>query len=208
MASDPSIKIRPATENDIPQVHAIYSHYVNNTVLTFMQNPPPLASMVSKFKSNTAIRGLPYLVAVDAVANDAVLGYTYLSPFRGTMISYGPSVELSLFLHPQHRRQGLGTRLLSALLSSLGPYPYANGESAGRSESVQHRAIEHAGHEYDEVIADGIPVRNVIACMALDPEGKDGGEGLCRWYEKRGFVETGRLKGIGFKKMKWSVYSI
>jgi L-amino acid N-acyltransferase YncA len=207
MASDPSIKIRPATENDIPQVHAIYSHYVNNTVLTFMQNPPPLESMVSKFKHITAVRGLPYLLAVE-VANDTVLGYTYLSPFRGTMISYGPSVELSLFLHPQYSCQGLGTSLLSALLSSLGPYSYANGESAGRSDGVWHRAIEHAGYQYYEVIADSIPIRNVIACMALDPEAKDGGEGLRRWYEKRGFVETGRLKGVGYKKMKWSVYSI
>ncbi|KAL1963054.1 hypothetical protein VTN77DRAFT_8700 [Rasamsonia byssochlamydoides] len=209
-----TIKIRLATEDDIPQVHAIYSHYVRETVLTFMQNPPPLAAMVAKFRGNTTVRGLPFLVAVeDETGTDVVLGYAYLSPFRGTMISYGPTVELSLFLHPAHRSRGLGTRLLTTLLSMLGPYPNTttaadNNEdravlAESSSDGVKHRASEHTGYPDSEVVAS-VPVRNVIACMALDTEeGKDGGEGLRRWYEKRGFVERGRLKGVGFKKGRW-----
>jgi GNAT superfamily N-acetyltransferase len=203
-----AIKIRPATEDDIPQVHAIYSHYVRETVLTFMQTPPPLASMIAKFRTNTTVRGLPYLVAVDDKETTAakVLGYTYLSPFRGTMLSYGPTVELSLFLDPAHRFRGLGTRLLSALLSMLGPYPYNNNDKeysdstrALSIDGVRHLVVEHEGYP-DSVVIASAPVRNVIACMALDSEGKDGGEGLRRWYEERGFVERGRLKGVGFKK--------
>lgn len=219
-----TIKIRHATEDDIPQVHAIFSHYVRETILTFIQNPPPLEAMVAKFRGNTIGRGLPYLVAVEEGEDEddeshktgTVLGYAYFSPFRGTMISYGGTVELSLFLHPEHRGRGLGTRLLTTLLSMLGPYPHNTPTASSGSDDedgitsteistdgVSHLAREHEGYPDSEVTVS-VPVRNVIACMALDTkEGKDGGEGLRKWYENRGFVERGRLKGVGFKKGRW-----
>lgn len=210
-----AIKIRPATEDDISQVHAIYSHYVRETVLTFLQNPPPLEAMVAKFRGNTVVHGLPYLVAVEedeeSHKTDVVLGYAYLSPFRGTMISYGGTVELSLFLHPEQRNRGLGTKLLATLLSMLGPYPNTTTSSDKEdgivstgisANGISHLAREHQGYP-DYEVAVSVPVRSVIACMALDTEGKDGGEGLRKWYEKRGFVERGRLKGVGFKRGRW-----
>lgn len=196
-----SFKIRPATEADMPQVLAINTHYVLHTVVTFLQNPAPLSSYVAKFKDITT-RGLPFLVAVNdetnvdeaAVQQETVIGYTYLSPFRGALLSYGPSVELSLFVHKDHTSCGVGSVLLSTLLGSL------------QGGKVKHLAREHAGYPDYEVLTPGcgVPVQNVIACMSLDTEeGKEGGEGLRKWYEKRGFVERGRLKGIGFKKGRW-----
>jgi L-amino acid N-acyltransferase YncA len=189
----PAFKIRAATENDIPQVHTIYSHYVANTVLTFMQTAPPLQSMLDKFKNNTGNTrsGLPYLVAVDTDTEKTVLGFAYLSPFRGTMFSYGPTVELSLFLSPEYTHKGIGSYLLTELLSKL------------QDNKPLHRAVEHAGYKSHESVSDPMPVRNIIACMALDPEGRDQGEGLRKWYEQRGFVERGRLKSVGLKKGKW-----
>lgn len=171
------IKIRPATVSDVPQLHAIYSYYVKETVITFLQKPPPLSSLVPKFQEITS-RGLPFLIAVDdstemETETETVLGYTFLSPFRGTMLSYGPTVELSLFVHHSHTSRGLGSLLLSTLLATLGP-----------SSDVKHLAREHPDIPDCEVVAPdgGMSVRNVIACMALDTRnGKDGGEGLRRW---------------------------
>ncbi|KAL1877687.1 hypothetical protein Plec18167_004653 [Paecilomyces lecythidis] len=196
-----SFQIRPATEADIPEVHAINTHYVTNTVVTFLQNPAPLSSTFSKFRDFTD-RGLPFLVAVDdaksagdtAQQQQTVIGYTYLSPFRGAMLSYGPTVELSLFVHKDHTSRGVGSVLLSALLEKI------------QGGKVKHLAREHAGDPDHEVRAPdgGVPIRNVIACMALDTvDGKEGGEGLRKWYEKRGFAERGRLKSVGYKKGRW-----
>jgi len=50
----------------------------------------------------------------------------------------------------------------------------------------------------------GITVDNIIAVMAVDPEGKDKGETLRRWYIKRGF-QKGRISKIGFKRGHWFV---
>ncbi|CRG86156.1 hypothetical protein PISL3812_03159 [Talaromyces islandicus] len=191
----PEFKIRAATENDISQVHAIYSHYVANTVLTFMQTTPPLQSMLDKFKTNTESRRLPYLVAVDKSNDKTVLGFAYLSPFRGTMFSYGPTVELTIFLSPEYKQNGIGSYLLAELLSKV--------QSGGKEHVAQHRAVEHAGYNGHETHSEPMPIRNILACMALDPDGRDQGEGLRKWYEQRGFVERGRLKGAGLKKGKW-----
>ncbi|KZF25968.1 hypothetical protein L228DRAFT_257482 [Xylona heveae TC161] len=209
-----AVIIRPAVEEDLAQVLDINTYYIRETVVTFAQNPPPLSSLVAKFHDITS-RGLPFLVAVETgltngdaenrgganAPTDKVIGYTYLSPFRGGMLSYGPTVELSIFLHPSHTSSGTGSRLLSTLLSLLGPY---NGSP--KVDGVKHLAREHVGHPEHEIFSPegGVPVRSVIACMSLDTEkGKDSGEGLRRWYEQRGFVERGRLKGAGFKKGRW-----
>jgi hypothetical protein len=49
----------------------------------------------------------------------------------------------------------------------------------------------------------GVRIRNILAVMAVDTSGKDGGEALQRWYIKRGFVERGRMDKIGFKMGRW-----
>jgi L-amino acid N-acyltransferase YncA len=189
-----AITIRPATIDDIPQVHAINTHYVLNTVITFQQTPSSLTEFIAKFKGITA-RGLPFLVAIEISASkvDQIIGYAYLSPFRGPKLSYAPTVELSIFLNPTHTERGTGSLLLSALLSLVSSV-----------DGIIHRALERSndssGYDTSE---DGHRIRNVLAVMALDPEEKDTGEWLCQWYAKRGFIERGRLAQVGFKNGKW-----
>ncbi|ODH51211.1 hypothetical protein GX48_02638 [Paracoccidioides brasiliensis] len=194
-----AIKIRPATESDIPQMHSIFTHYVLNTVITFLINKPPLSYVADKLYA-TRDRGLPFLVAVERPegantsnevdAQEKVCGYTQVSPFRGQLLAYGPTVELSLFVHPDYQSQGIGSKLLSSLIELL--------------KETKHRAREFAGDlEHEVGIQDGFPVKNVLAVMAVDTEGKNGGEGLREWYVQRGFVERGRMKEVGFKFGKW-----
>jgi L-amino acid N-acyltransferase YncA len=192
--------IRPATHKDLPQVRAINIHYVHNTSLTFLQNPISQTQLIAKFEDITASRGLPYLVAIEThvgETEETVVGYTYLSPFRGHMLSYGPTVELTLFVHPEYQNRAVGSQLLSAVLESA------------RAPGVQHRSREMVvGDDGRERViyggdGQGVPIRNVLAVMSVDPEGKDGGEALKRWYIKRGFAERGRMEKVGFKKGRW-----
>jgi phosphinothricin acetyltransferase len=163
-----------------------------------------------------AARNLPYLVAVgEHLANDylladtradirqVVLGYAYLSPFRGHLTAYAPTVELSLFLHPANHSQGIGSRLLAEMMALL------------REGKIRHVAITDEGVFGSEGLGNGsstshtlpptITVENIIAVMAVDPEGKDKGEALRRWYIKRGFEERGRLSRVGFKRGHWYI---
>lgn len=197
--------IRDATPSDLGQILAINTHYILNTVLTFRQTPPPPSTILSKFNDIKA-RHLPYLVAIDSSlkqrdengddSNDLVLGYAYLSPYRGEMLSYAPTVELTLFVHPSHQSRSVGSRLLAAILKA--------------AESVLHRGYEIGGivdETATKAVAEenglDVSVRNVLAVMAVDTDGPYEGDKLRKWYVERGFVERGRLEKIGFKKGRW-----
>ncbi|KKK18216.1 hypothetical protein AOCH_004533 [Aspergillus ochraceoroseus] len=158
--------IRPATPADLPQVRAISTYYILNTALIFTQTSPPPAVFQAKY-DDLKSRGLPYVVAVDEELTNAedgadlVLGYAYLSPFRSHMLSYAATVELSLFVHPDHQSRSLGSRLLAAVLEA--------------APAVRHRAYEVTGSDEEprKVFAGekgesegGLPLRNILAVMA------------------------------------------
>lgn len=128
-----SIHIREATQDDISQIHTIYSFYVRESVATFLRQPPPLESLISSFREIQS-RGLPYRVAIDTTGK--VLGYGYLAPFNGTRMAYAPTVEVSLYVHPEYTSKGVGSRLLSSIL-----------ESVESEAGVWHRACEHKEYE-------------------------------------------------------------
>lgn len=195
-----TITIRSAVLEDLPQVRDIMLHYVRHSCLTFLRNPPSQVMLNAKFHEITNARGLPYLVAIEKKAEGAketVVGHTYLSPFRGHMLSYGPTVELSLFVHPDYQSRAIGSQLLAAVIESA------------KAPGVVHRARETIvgddGEERTLCEGDGrgIRIRNILAVMAVDTDGKDDGEALRRWYIKRGFIERGRMDKIGFKMGRW-----
>ncbi|KAJ5918754.1 hypothetical protein N7454_009898, partial [Penicillium verhagenii] len=164
-------KYRPVTAADLLQIRAINTHYILHTSLTFAQTPPPLESYTAKISED---------------GSDLILGYASLSPFRGHLVSYTPTVELSIFVHPDHHSRSIGSHLLKILL-----------ELVGKGE-VYHRCNE--GLDQSLEFSTLVKVQNVIAVMAVDPDGKDGGMALNRWYTRRGFVECGRMVNVGFKR--------
>src|SRR6185312_12363067 len=113
MTNHEAIAIRPATDSDMDAVTAIYAHHVLYGVASFETTPPDAAEMRRR-RADVLARGLPYFVAADG---DAVLGYTYASPYR-TRAAYANSVENSVYLHPDAIGRGLGTRLLTVLIET------------------------------------------------------------------------------------------
>lgn len=175
-----SFNIRSATVEDLPQVQSIFEYYVLNTVVSFLVQKPPADYIKSRYQDSTS-RNLPYLVAVEK-GSGKVLGYTYASAFRGFMLGYGHSVEMTIFCHPDHKGQGIGRQLMDAMLRAL--------------HETKH-ASKEAGYE-DNVVE--FSVKKVFAIMAVDETASGGGLALRDWYRKWGFEEVGRLKGVGFKK--------
>ncbi|EEH34776.2 hypothetical protein PAAG_05823 [Paracoccidioides lutzii Pb01] len=167
---------------------SIFTHYVLNTVITFLINKPPLSYVADKLYT-TQDRGLPFLIAVERPegantsnegdTQEKVCGYTQASPFRGQLLAYGPSVELSLFF--------LSIQTIS---------PKA-------SEETKHRAREFAGDlEHEVCIQDGFPVKNVLAVMAVDAERKNGGEGLRDWLCSKRVCGERKDEGSGIQIWK------
>ena len=58
-------------------------------------------------------KGLPFLVAEVA---EQITGYAYASPYR-SQAAYRFTLEDSVYLHPEFRKQGIGLQLLQELLA-------------------------------------------------------------------------------------------
>lgn len=150
-----SIEIRSATAEDLPQVQSIFEYYVLNTVVTFLVQRPPSDYINSRYQDSRS-RNLPYLVAVDE-GSGRIVGYTYAAAFRGFMLGYGQSVEMTIFCHPEYKGKEIGNHLMDAILKAL--------------RETKH-ATKEAGYE-DNVVE--FSVKKVFAIMSVDETAPGGG---------------------------------
>jgi L-amino acid N-acyltransferase YncA len=177
------IIIRAANSSHITSIYSIHKHYVLNTIATFKSTVVTEETHLCNLHK-VHDQKLPFLVALSSDDTEEVLGYTYVSSFRHE--GYERTVELSLFCHPSHLYKGIGSALLRKLLEILvSPQDNLDFVSSVRVEKER--------------------IKNVIACMSLDPGGRDEGLGLKRWYEGFGFVPSGHLRGVGYKFDRWCV---
>jgi phosphinothricin acetyltransferase len=107
------VSIRPFAWRDIPEIAAIYRHYVDETVITFETEAPSEATMADRFGKMVDL-GHPILVAE---RDGKVIGYAYASFYR-PRFAYRFTCENSIYLHKDELGAGLGGRMLSALLDA------------------------------------------------------------------------------------------
>ncbi|WP_246008334.1 GNAT family N-acetyltransferase [Afifella aestuarii] len=111
MDTPASLTIRPAEAADIPAITKIYAHAVLHGTASYELDAPDEAEMLSRFETILA-GGHPYLVAT---RGDEILGYAYAGAFRARR-AYRYMVEDAIYIHPEAHRQGIGRRLLEALI--------------------------------------------------------------------------------------------
>ena len=111
------VTIRPLTLDDTSEVAAIYAHYVRNSVVTFEEVPPTSDETRTRFAQRFA-ENHPAFAAVETLASGRtrLLGYAYAATFRPRP-AYRHTVEDTIYLHPDATGQGLGKRLLTALIA-------------------------------------------------------------------------------------------
>jgi phosphinothricin acetyltransferase len=108
-----SATIRPATGSDAAGILDIYAPIVRATVISFEFAPPDLTEMQQRIE-DTLVR-FPWLVCVD---EGQILGYAYAGQHR-TREAYQWSVDVSVYVHAQARRSGVGTSLYTSLFQVL-----------------------------------------------------------------------------------------
>lgn len=106
--------IRRAVAEDIPAMAAIYAPYVEDTVISFEEEPRSLAQWLEKLDHLDGL-GLPVLVALDG--QDRVLGFAYAAPWS-ERAAYRQTVEDSVYLDAAARGRGIGPRLMRALIDA------------------------------------------------------------------------------------------
>jgi phosphinothricin acetyltransferase len=105
--------IRLATVVDATTIADIYAPFCASTIVSFEEIAPSPAEMAQRI-SRLAPR-YPWLVLED----ETVAGYTYASPHR-ERAAYRWAVDVTVYVHLDYRRCGVGTALYTALFSLLG----------------------------------------------------------------------------------------
>ncbi len=115
-----NIVIRPASPEDAEALLNIYAPYVRETAITFEYEVPSLEEFRGRIEDT--LKRCPWLIAE---AEGGVLGYAYTGPFKARA-AYDWSVETTIYLKADCRRQGIGRRLYQAL------------EAVSRAQNVQN----------------------------------------------------------------------
>lgn len=184
MDAESSFIIRPATQQDVPGINAILTHYALKTVITFATTAQPDSAIAAKLDSVALVNQLPFFVATTQPSSSTlqardlktspsneVIGICYVSPYRAERLAYRHTGELTLLVHHQHHSRGVGSALLRAVLLAL------------RETRI----------------------RELLAVMAVDETGPGKGLVLRNYYKRWGFREVGTLEKVGFKFDRWQV---
>jgi L-amino acid N-acyltransferase YncA len=109
--SEPAI--RPAATGDASAIAAIYAHHVAHGTASFDTEPRSEAETAAKI-AQCDERRWPFLVAE---RDGEVIGYAYATQFRDRP-AYRSTCENSIYISPAAIGQGMGTRLLAALIGA------------------------------------------------------------------------------------------
>jgi phosphinothricin acetyltransferase len=147
------IAIRPAVAEDAESILAIYGPVVQNTPISFELEPPSVEEMRRRIVDTLA--KFPWLVGVQ---DGELLGYAYGS-LHHQRPAYQWAVDVSVYVHPQAHRRGVGRALYSSLLEILRLQGYAtvcagialpNAASVGLHEAMGFEPVgvyRHVGYK-------------------------------------------------------------
>ena len=109
--------LRDAELRDVAAIRRIYSPIVSSTAISFEEEPPSEEVIAERIATSHA-----WLVAE---SGGEVIGYAYAGRFHERP-AYRWSTEVSVYLAPEARGQGLGAMLLTALLDRLRNMGFVN----------------------------------------------------------------------------------
>ncbi|QDP39574.1 GNAT family N-acetyltransferase [Radiobacillus deserti] len=126
--------VRDAHVNDVPEMTDIYNNAVRTTTATFDLEEQTADERQMWFHSFND--QYPLIVAE---FNGHVVGYCSLSPYRSKP-AYAKTVELSVYIAPNHRGNGVGSILLEEIIKrakKLGYHTILGGVTEGNKRSMR-----------------------------------------------------------------------
>jgi phosphinothricin acetyltransferase len=108
------VEIRSAQVEDLDAIAEIYNHYVLNGFATFDERPTSVEERREWFETFAETGRYRVFVADDG----NVRGYGCSIPYRAHA-SFTETVELSVYISPEHTGNGLGSLLYERLLGEL-----------------------------------------------------------------------------------------
>jgi phosphinothricin acetyltransferase len=105
--------IRPAEKRDYQEIITILNQAIANQPSTGFLSPFTVSDRKDWFEEHT-LKKYPLLVAE---LKGQIVGWISISPYRKGRSAFRKTVEVSFFVHQQFKKQGIGSRLLSEMIS-------------------------------------------------------------------------------------------
>lgn len=106
--------IRDATRSDLQQILDIYNDAIINTTAVYSYKPHTIEMRLEWYEEKIS-KGIPVIVAE---INEKVVGFTSYGPFR-VWPAYKYSIEHSVYVHRDFRKQGIAKKLLVHLIETV-----------------------------------------------------------------------------------------
>ena len=103
------LQIRKSTRDDLKAILDIYNEAVLNTTATFDTTARTFEQQLEWYENHKANH--PVFVAEE---NNVVVGWASLSPYSDRC-AYDTTVEVSVYIHPDHRGKKIGSKLLEVI---------------------------------------------------------------------------------------------
>lgn len=105
--------IRIVKNEDAQQICDIYNYYIQNTIVTFEEEPVSLIEMEKRINEITI--SLPWYVYEDG---GQIIGYAYASKWKGRS-AYRFTVESTVYIKKDMIGNGIGSKLYKILIDEL-----------------------------------------------------------------------------------------
>ena len=138
--------VRLATPDDAGVINDIQNHYVAGSTATFHTETQTLDERLAWLECRSPVH--PVIVAQ---VDGSVVGWGSLEVFRGRP-AYRHTAELSVYVHQDCHRRGIGRAILADLLArarSLGHHTLVGGccsETTAAIALLEASGFSHAGH--------------------------------------------------------------
>ena len=107
--------IRPARREDVPELLDIYNYEVINGVATLDLNTRTLEEWEKWYDAHNGAHNRDNHPLIVGVEDGEITGYASLSEYRQKE-AYKTTVELSIYVSPNHRKKGVGRALMAHIL--------------------------------------------------------------------------------------------
>lgn len=201
-----NIYLRPAEAQDMRQCTEIFNYYATETTVVPELKPITEAYWSTRFKESLD-EYKPFVVAVHMgrkrytnikdvrrKKKEDIVGFVVAADYGAQGTCYRHSVEVDIFVHPLHLRQGIGGTLLDRLLSALDP-----------GYNLIERAPFLGDYKMHDWVGGGHCIcKTVLINILHETDDTTSVDWKMKWLSnaRMNFVHTGNLPRIGFKKSK------
>jgi len=200
-----NIYLRPADMQDMRQVASLHNHYVRESTWANEVEEWDELYWRSRLQECYDERD-PFLVAIhtgDKAVKDGrevhrkknksetVVGFAFASDYGLSRTAYRFTVEVELWVHPDHRRQGIGRSMLDRILTALDP-GYIVKECAPFRCKDRQEMVKWGG--------GGVrTVKTLLINMLYTETCEQALEWRKKWLSDNQFDYQGTLSDIGYK---------